>query len=574
MNSHSLSRRRLLLFMATTSLVSPRHGASGPVPPPSTPYPISGFWLFARRSPAPWRTTLTRIRRLGADTVIQFGPRLHVRTPEEIDHDPVFGRWRLGGQGLVAASMADLAARFPGASLRHVFTYSPSESFGPVLLSRPGLDVRLESGPRVVWRLLIPVGEPPADAGADSLGKWDLVLVAAAGFDSVASLLKQAEPLGMHVFVGLPAPPPHPRYPWDPWSEAVPSLLALTGRVLADYAQRYGDSPSFAGVYQSQETPVSRKCLPAVLALYRRQHKLVRDLLPGKRILVSPYWDARRGRPTGSTVEEVKAGIKLLAHQTVDILAPQDGRGTGKVGLFRPCDKTAPVDPRLVPTVGDTTYGNAYFASTRELYRAARAAVTELAADENLHVRLWANLEAFEPGAGIPCGSFHSTQRTTKERLDQAVMFAGPYPEKLVSYMWDSYYLCRAGRTRSLAEEIEQDWRRPLLVDVRRCRAGKRDGFVLRGYNLSQAWRVRLRLHTAAGTMRELTRVIDSSRVHLPLGVTERRLQTVWVPVSPERLASAVSIDFTVLGPAGACAHPFVVCLTPEPGTAASDHHG
>jgi len=245
----------------------------------------------------------------------------------------------------------------------------------------------------------------------------------------------------------------------------------------------------------------------------------------------------------------VKEGIKLIARSDVDIIAPQDSRGTGKVGLFWPHQIGEPVDPRLSPVAGvaECTYRDAYYANTREFFRMARLGLDELAEQEGIKADLWANIEAFEPGKGVPCGVFTTSQRTTKERLDRAIMFAGPYPSKLISFMWDSYYTCRAGRATPLGDEIAADYRRPIVVEAWRSQRGERDGLLVQGYNVADGVvEVVVREETMTGPPATQER-----------GSVRRldRLEELWVPL-PEH---GDRLTVTVLGPGGRCHHPFVV---------------
>lgn len=523
----------------------------------SHPYAITGYWLFGRGSAEEWREVLTKIHDLGADTVVQFGPRLRRVSVDDLHRQKAFSGGRPGGRALVESARADVEAVGGTGKLRHVYTYACSEDFGDALAVRPRVDTRVVVGGRVFWRLVLPASEP-GDRKRDLRDEreYDLVLIAGRQRDSVEMLLDEAGKLGMQVFAGMPAAPAHPKYPWDPWRAAMPIFLELAKRVFEDYAQRFAACRSFAGVYQSLEMPVAERTLNAVLGCYRAQHALVRQALPGKQILVSPYWDARKKRPTGVTPASVREGIKLIARCDVDIIAPQDSRGTGKVGLFWPHQMDEPVDPRLAPVTGvrGLTYGDAYHASTRELFRMARLGLDELAEQEGIKVDLWANIEAFEPGKGIPCGVFTTSQRTTKERLDRAIMSAGPYPSKLISYMWDSYYTCRAGRAAPLGDEIAEDCRRPIVVEALRSQRNRRSGLMVQGYNIADGEaEVVVQEETIArvsATEGRANADLGRDNVRYP-----DRLQVVWVPLPEHSGRLAV----TVRGPGGRCHHPFAV---------------
>ena len=524
---------------------------------PSGPYPISGFWLFHRDSPDAWREVLERIHRLGADTVIQFGHRPWRRTREEIRAHPVFGEVKIEGLDLVARTQADLTTANSNNQLRYIFTFETPENFGPALLVCPVFDKRIEFGNRVIWRLVLPTADPTT---------YDLILVAGRKNDSVAMLLAEAKRLGMQVFVGMPAGPLHPKYPWAVWwGEPREIFLRFAERVLQDYAARHKSLTSFAGVYQTFELPAAERTLIDVLELYAEQHQLVRTILPGKRILVSPYWDARRMKATGVTPASVKTGIKLIARQDVDIIAPQDSRGTGKVGLFWPHEVDNYVDSGIVPVVGGSfTYGEAYYASTTDFFRIAREAIDELAEQEDIQVELWANVEAFEPGEGpascYRCGFFIHIQRTTKERLDRAITFAGMYPSKLISFMWDCLYTCQVGHDRSLAEEIEADWQRPIVVGAFRQRMGAEEGIVVRGYHIVQG-HVELTFYNTTDKIRKLTVPVAKGKINPHFGAESLRypdrLQEVWVPLSWTPAQPVSRIDVAFAGPGGRSTHTF-----------------
>jgi hypothetical protein len=206
----------------------------------------------------------------------------------------------------------------------------------------------------------------------------------------------------------------------------------------------------------------------------------VQQELPGKPILISPYIDARRKVGFGATPAQVKKGFEALARTGVGIIAPQDGRGTGKGALFWPNWKQQSVDARLKPVVGDATYDTAYVASTREYYRAMAEGRDELK-KEGVNVELWANVEAFEPSGDVPCGGQGSRGQTNKARLDSAVTLAGPYVSKVISYMWSDFFTCGSP---SLAEQLATDWERPIAIEARHQARDIQDGLEIRGYQL------------------------------------------------------------------------------------------
>jgi len=200
--------------------------AARPAPPAAVPYAVSGYWLYARTERRQWQETLDRIRTLGADTVIQFGPRMvHVSRKDLADAS----RYPPACTDLLRQFEADLAAARSKARLRHVFTLTSYEDFGLSLIVSPPWDKRIEVRDRIVSRLVIPV-DSGAGAGGDRFDpavtqEFDLVFVVGRRADSVAMLLDEASRRRMAVFVGIPVPPAHPRYPWDPWNEVLTTYL-------------------------------------------------------------------------------------------------------------------------------------------------------------------------------------------------------------------------------------------------------------------------------------------------------------------------------------------------------------
>jgi hypothetical protein len=511
----------------------------------TTKYPLSGYWLYGRPDEAAWQITLERISRLGADTVIQFGSRPMLKTAEQIRTHPLISQCRFDGG--------------TGNPPRRIYLFETQEDFGAALLALSGVDQRIELGEQIVWRLVFPATDLTKSATASAeRPTYDLFYITGRKKDSVRDLLAVAKAHSCRVFIGMPCATPDPQYPWDPDVGSLSALEELTRRVLKDYAERHGSQPAFAGLYQSLETPVSKTCLTKVLAVYRLQHAVVRAILPGKQILISPYWDARKKNPNGTDIAGIKAGIRLLAQQNVDIIAPQDSRGTGKVGLFWPHQTSEPVDARLEPAVGKLTYGEAYVGNTTDFYRAARESLDDVASREGLRVALWANIEAFEPS---PSGdSSTGIRRTQQERLEQAIMFASIYPSHLVSFMWDDFFTSRAEQTQSLGEEIGSVARRPLIVNVQFNRFGSGPNLVVWGYDLEGA-EAEISFKDSSGrtknlkaALTELPAAARKSIAH-PLPV---RLQSAGLAFDLDQPARGSSIAISATRQELRCFHPYM----------------
>ncbi|MFG1682505.1 DUF4434 domain-containing protein [Nonomuraea sp. NPDC049269] len=430
----------------------------------TTPYAITGYWLVPRSDPCVTRRTVEAIHGVGGDTLITFGPRL---VPSRVDRagrllkdgvpDPDF-------TGCVEnRKTCYQAAREAVPRIRRVYGYAANELFGAGLLRCPALDRRIESGGRVYYRLLL--------GKSCSSGPYDLVLIATDG-DGLGNLMAEAAAYGMKVFPGLPAASQDVKRPWLPDLAHLGAVTALTERVLTDYRGRYGASAAFAGVYQSFELAVkSRPSVDPTIDLYQAQHAVVAATLPGKKILVSPYFDARRDK--GFPPQRVEAGLLAIAataHGAPMAVAVQDGRGTGKTPVYGLDEADAKVDPRLVPVVGDVTNRQAYYGSTYDYLQAA-------ARSRPPGVELWVNVEAFEP-TPVPgeCGRADPMPlrgRTTKKRLDAQIMAAGTAVTKVISYGWDPFLTCQLNwMTPSLSDDLHASWNEPLILGATRNAAG------------------------------------------------------------------------------------------------------
>ncbi|MEV5326021.1 DUF4434 domain-containing protein [Nonomuraea sp. NPDC052634] len=425
------------------------------------PYAVTGYWVIPRADPCVTRRMVEAVHSIGGDTLITFGPRFAAGRP-----GPDFAACQVDGRP---------CAEPPGARVRRVYTYVTSEEFGDGMLRCPGIDRRVEVEGRVFYRLSL--------AESCAAREHDLVLVSTDG-DGIGHLIRETTAYGMTVFPGLPAAPQRPGKPWEPDLAHTAALNAFTARVLADYRARFGSLAAFGGVYQSFELAArARSARDPIISLYAAQHAVVADALPGKKIVVSPYIDARRGR--GFPPSQVPAGIADIAGTRAGLpmaIAVQDGRGTGKVPVHGPHEAGAAVAARLEPVVGAVTNSEAYYGSTADYVEAAARRVPD-------GVELWVNIEGFEP-TPVPgeCGRVDPLPlrgRTTKARLDQQIMAAGPHPSKIISYGWDPFFTCQARHdTPSLADDIAAGWRQPIIVAAYRKELNGRAGVQVEGYNL------------------------------------------------------------------------------------------
>ena len=538
----------------------------------TSPYPVSGYWIFQRRDPCDIRSTVEAIHQLGGDTLLTFGPRLTERVVsadgEVLDRngmpDEIFDGCVVNGRTCYDDAVADLVAIHPDNDIIATYAYSSLERYGTSLL-RCGLDRELvETVDRVYYRLLVPDSDP-GSCPDPATTFYRLVLVASAPTDWLGTLLTEADAYEVGVYAGLPTSPTHDApESWRPNLTHLSLLNELTRRVLTDYANRLGGHQSFKGLYQSFETPLKRATYPDIVTLYAEQHALASQILPDRRMVVSPYWDARRGSANGTPPDQVKSGFKQVALTGVDVVAPQDSRGTGKVGLFWPYDANKPVDSRLaVPSTGispGTTYGDAYYGSTTAFFKAAAEARDELL-DENVAVELWANLEAFEPTAPDADSCGEQRTLTDKARMDHAVTFIRAYASKVISFMWDGRYTCTPSGGVSLAEQINQDFDRPIASLSFKWRSSRvpesplQDGIVVRGYSLEGST-VHLTWYDRNWALRSQDVVVaevgwfdpdtGANMPKFPQG-----LQSIWVPFSWTDMAPNFWVHISITNETG-----------------------
>ncbi|MET9247611.1 DUF4434 domain-containing protein [Nonomuraea sp. NPDC003709] len=517
------------------------------------PYAVTGYWITPRSNPCTWRSQLEEIHSVGGDTIIRIGYGLQFRTVSDSGEiltrdgelDSLYKACEEDGLTCHDAAERDLREANPGNRIGRTYVYRTDESFGTNLFRCPQMEHPVKAGKRIYYRLLTqPDGSD--DATCDFSGKatsYDMILVAGSEEDSLAKLLDLGDQFGMRIFPALPLAPRDPKTPTRAYKKHLGTLTTLTRRILQDYGVRFANRDSLGGVYQPFEVQMADTLATnPTLEVYADQHTIVEQEL-GKPILISPYMDARRRVPFGQSPKQVAEAFKALAKTGVGIIAPQDSRGTGKVGLFWPDQRDDEVDERLRPVVGESTYGTAYHGSTRDYYREMAAARAEMVA-AGFQVDLWANVEAFEPSGKEPCAPQGTRGKTDKKRLDQAVTMAGRYVQKVVSYMWSDFMTCG---TPSLEKEIITDWRRPIAVDAIRKARDVQDGVEVRGYNFKDST-VTI---TWSGGTKDLSVPavgwLDETRQE---GLAEGMV-TAWVPFDWTQVPAGDWVQVTVKGPSG-----------------------
>ncbi|OUC95340.1 DUF4434 domain-containing protein [Streptosporangium minutum] len=513
----------------------------------SSPYAVTGYWLIPTTDHCTWRRQFGAIHEVGGDTVIRIGWGLQARRVDEDDRimdnkgeeiDPRYEPCVEDGLPCVAAAERDLQAANPGNRVSWTFVYRTDEAFGPDLFRCPEFERKVTVGDSVFYRIVAPDdgSDDPSCANIKNKGRgYHVILIAGAEQDkqdSLTELLDLGDQFGVRVFPALPLAPRDPAQVTRAYKDGTDTLTTLTRRILQDYGARFQGRESLGGFYQPFELQMREMSYTgrdpdgdhSTLKVYASQHQIVEQEMPGKPILVSPYIDARKRLKFSASPKQVAKGFEAMVRTGVGIIAPQDSRGTGKVGLFWPDQRDEQVDERLRPVVGETTNGTAYHGSTRDYYREMSAARDRMV-EQGYNVQLWANVEAFEPSAEEPCAARTGTRgRTDKKRLDTAVTQVGRYVSKIVSYMWSDFFTCGSP---SLAEDIARDADRPIPVDAVRKERDIQDGMEIRGYNMPMGSKV-----TVTWDGQEAPKVVEVAGVDLsePLPDLPTGMRTAWIP--------------------------------------------
>ncbi|MEO3869838.1 DUF4434 domain-containing protein [Nonomuraea sp. B12E4] len=518
------------------------------------PYAVTGYWITPKSNPCTWRSQLQQIHKVGGDTIIRIGYGLQFRSTSDSGEvltkeghvDSLYEPCHEDGLTCHDAAEQALQEANPGNRIGRTYVYRTDESFGPNLFRCPEMEHGITVGKRTYYRLITQVdgSDDPTCDFTSKAESYDMILVAGSNTDSLTELLNLGDQFGMRIFPALPLAPRDPDVPTRANKKHIGTLTTLTRRILQDYGVRFADRDSLGGVYQPFEVQMAASLSSnPTLEVYADQHTIVEQELPGKPILISPYLDARKRVAFGQTPAQVAEAFTALAKTGVGIIAPQDSRGTGKVGLFWPDESDTEVDERLRPVVGEATYKTAYHGSTRDYYRSMAEARDQMLRAGH-KVQLWANVEAFEPSGDVPCAPTGTRGKTDKQRLDQAVTMAGRYVQKIVSYMWSDFMTCG---NPSLEKEITGDWRRPIAVDAIRRPRDVQDGVEVRGYNFRGST---VGIQWSGGT-KDLVVSAVGWLDEDPLEEMPEGMATAWVPFDWSQVPTGEWVRITVKVPSG-----------------------
>lgn len=155
--------------------------------------------------------------------------------------------------------------------------------------------------------------------------------------DANSVLVSVAKRYGVTTYLGLPKPQMDAKVSYVADTSCAHMLSAFTSRVLATWNQRFGSSTAFSGVYQTLETAAfsNSTIWSNNLKIYALQNMIVQYRLPKskERVIISPSASLRA--QSLSAVTKSYAQIVQTGKGARIILMPQDGVGTGKVGLSR-----------------------------------------------------------------------------------------------------------------------------------------------------------------------------------------------------------------------------------------------
>ena len=457
-------------------------------------YPIDAVWMYGRDSAAAWDATLSQFAAQGGKTVWVFGSSVVRSSASTVRNASSFEGCVVKGQHCVDVSMSAVAQT--GGTVGEILTLEVGTQIAPAALTpclSSGIgELHLPPGMKggsknEYWVAVLPRWEQSATEKQSCAmkrgGVVDIVLVNMPNAqytptpnDQHLLLLEATARHDMEAIVTMPGIPhlPAPKT-WAIDTVAIQAFIGVVERTTTDLCTRFGSHKSLKGVYQSYESPISGLWLPVSYKTYEQvagqvHNVSVRHCKRRLQFALSPYWAVKKGGDN-TTFEESIAGIAALAAQpNIDIIAPQEGRGTGKSALFWPHEadlQVASVDPNLAryPHVdGAKSFREQWWASTAQLFQAGRAEVDKANVRRASPVEYWMNLEAFESTRFDSCDG-HYLDRTNKTRVDRSLMMGAGHVDKVVSFMWDPFFKCTPGgyENRSLNDDIVADLHRPIM---------------------------------------------------------------------------------------------------------------
>ena len=462
--------------------------------------PISGTWMFDRHSAEEWDGALSAFKAQGGRSVLAFGA-----APQRMDAQAVRDSALFAGcstaalpdgtaQHCVDVALHALKAR--GAKLGAVLALNATTQYATAAMTPcVGADIGEQHLPPLgnatrldeFWVAVLPRRNAtrtsaPAPAGCalqpgDTADVAFIVLPSARYTPSPADRLRLRVEAGVRNGVDLFLPMlalPHRSAPdtWQVDEVAVPAYAQLVTREALDVRQRFHSATAIRGVYQTHEMVLSGTAFwRAEYGFYHQAARAVHAVDPALLFVVSPYWTVNKQDPSNQTVQSTMTGLSALALTDVDVVAPQEGRGTGKCACFNASTEAAvriaDVDPNLAryPNVNSSaTFEEQFWASTSELFLCSRAAVdaanAHRAARGGRALQLWFNLEAFEHTTINPCGGGGGVDRTNASRVERSWRLVRDVGrgvvDSLIAFMWDPFFTCtpRGYGNESLHDEL------------------------------------------------------------------------------------------------------------------------
>ena len=471
----------------------------------TSPYMIHATWMYNRGSACAWQKALEQFHRIGGKVVIQFGQPLkklqragnRLYLNEGNTRKQVLLKCRDQGSSCVSQTINDFRqAGIDPNRIRNWLIYSSEDQFTNKILCRDSsLDKKITKRgwgkPVIYWRIILPHGKNQKTCDYRN-GQFDVLFVKniPGKFNETKALLSVANALNMKVFLGAPSFPPLTNRAWVVDRHLQSATMDWSRRVFEDYAHQYQQYRSYAGIYQSFEVALQPGWEGKEHKIYQEQANRYHHSNPDKKYMISPYFMVNKSM-YGATLKGTVKGFKLLARAGIDIIIPQDGRGTGKAALYWPWQKYSSVrqvDPQLANynnVKSHQSFASQFYASTFELYKAIKQAQQQLKKKEGIQVELWANIEAFEEdkkNSTYRGCAYSSLSQTNKKRLDRAITFSAGM-KKIASFMYDPLFTCKDRYGVSLLDQIKSDYDRPVITQAN-ITSGRSSYLLLKGYYL------------------------------------------------------------------------------------------